>query len=306
MRPLVAVLSLFSLFTLSGCFGTGVKPDQKAPVKDPTPKIPVSIPARADTGAEQKRATILARIDQITKIAEESGCSTYRWKDRGRAPIAYIRGIALVYARSACNMNRPDVFIAASAHNGNDLKDGLSWYHSSLMAAGLDTRQQGIEALRSTYTLLIGLGMRESSGRHCCGRDMSADFSTSTSAEAGLFQTSWGAHRSSPAVLKELFSTYKNGKQECLKPVFSENVRCPSSDGISWGDGDGKDWQELTKQCPAFAAEYAAVVIRRNGGSKGEFGPMREKNVEVRLECIDMLVKIEDLLVRNPDLCRKL
>jgi hypothetical protein len=40
---------------------------------------------------------------------------------------------------------------------------------------------------------MMGLGMRESSGQHCEGRDMSADNVSSDTAEAGLFQMSWNA-----------------------------------------------------------------------------------------------------------------
>jgi hypothetical protein len=41
---------------------------------------------------------------------------------------------------------------------------------------------------------MLGHGMRESSGRHCEGRDLSADNVQSDTAEAGLFQTSYNAH----------------------------------------------------------------------------------------------------------------
>ena len=39
----------------------------------------------------------------------------------------------------------------------------------------------------------LGLGMRESSGQYCCGRDTSEDNTTADTAEAGLFQMSWNA-----------------------------------------------------------------------------------------------------------------
>jgi hypothetical protein len=51
----------------------------------------------------------------------------------------------------------------------------------------------GIDTLRHLFVLMIGLGMRESSGRYCEGRDQSASNTSADTAEAGLFQTSWNA-----------------------------------------------------------------------------------------------------------------
>jgi len=44
----------------------------------------------------------------------------------------------------------------------------------------------------------MGLGMRESSGRYCEGRDRNANNVTSDTAEAGLFQMSWDIHGVKP------------------------------------------------------------------------------------------------------------
>ena len=49
--------------------------------------------------------------------------------------------------------------------------------------------------------------MRESSGKYCEGRDKSADNTTAETAEAGLFQTSFNARRSSP-LLPKLFAEF--------------------------------------------------------------------------------------------------
>ncbi len=80
----------------------------------------------------------------------------------------------------------------------------------------------GVDTLRHSYTLLIGLGMMESSGKYCEGRDVSECFTTADTAEAGLFQTSYGAHIHSPS-LGDLFKTYKDGdKSQCLLDVFQD------------------------------------------------------------------------------------
>ena len=45
--------------------------------------------------------------------------------------------------------------------------------------------------LRRLFVLLMGLGMRESSGQYCEGRDRSAHNTSADTAEAGLFQVSF-------------------------------------------------------------------------------------------------------------------
>ena len=64
--------------------------------------------------------------------------------------------------------------------------------------------KDGIDTLRHTYALMIGLGMRESSGAFCTGRDTSQNFNQADSAEAGLFQTSFGVSKVDKTLI-ELF-----------------------------------------------------------------------------------------------------
>jgi hypothetical protein len=146
--------------------------------------------------------------------------------------------------------------------------------------------------------------MRETSGRYCLGRDLSADFTSASSAEAGLFQTSWGA-RTKHAELPKLYERYKTSQHSCLLDVFSKGISCSTKDAINWGqDGEeGKNWQNLTKSCPGFATEYAAVLIRVHGGKNGEFGPLRKHKAEIRPECDAMLSKVQKLVKEHPDIC---
>jgi hypothetical protein len=153
---------------------------------------------------------------------------------------------------------------------------------------------------------MLGLGMRESSGQYCCGRDMSAGFSSADSAEAGTFQASWGARRVAPGEMQKLFDKYKASKEGCFLDVFKQGVNpddCLGNNAKNWGDGDGYDWQALTKQCPAFSAEYAAILLRKLGGKVGEFGPLRHKAAEIRLECNNMLLSVQKTFQENPALC---
>ena len=92
----------------------------------------------------------------------------------------------------------------------------------------------------------------------------------------------------------------------CYLEAFSAHVSCAAHDAENFGTGQGAEWQKLTKDCPAFAAEYGAVILRRHGGKKGEFGPIRRKDTELRQSCDRMLTKVQELLAANPQFCDQL
>jgi hypothetical protein len=248
-------------------------------------------------------------LDHIQVISAGSKCASYYWKERGHAPQAYTTGLALVFARGVCQSSRADVKIVSAGRispgRDADQTDALNWYDSVFRGLNLSNDKDGVDTLRHAYTLLLGLGMQESSGKYCAGRDRSANFDSADSAEAGAFQTSWGASKTN-ATLPKLFDRYSRDRSGCLLDVFSKGVSCSAWDARTWGEGTGADWQKLTKACPAFAAEYAAVLLRTSGGSKGEFGPLRHKKAEVRLECDSMLVEVQTFVESHPEVCSSL
>ena len=242
----------------------------------------------------------------IKKIVSSStACTQYSWKDRGKTKLGYYQGVALTFAKALCQPKRSDVLIVQQANRNDAQKDAFSWYKSIFDSKKLSNEVAGPNTLRHAYTLLLGLGMRESSGKYCCGRDMSANFSSADSAEAGLFQASWGAKRVAPEVLTNMFNKYQASQDGCYLETFKDTFTCSSSDWKNWGapTSDGYKWQKLTKECPAFATEYAAVLIRLTGGSKGEFGPLRKKAAEVVVACDDMLKAVQAQIDKDPDLC---
>jgi hypothetical protein len=247
--------------------------------------------------------------DRIETIAAGSQCASYSWQNRGRAPKAYMKGMALVFARSVCNRDRADVKIVSAARgmpgSKADRTDGLTWYDSKFRELGMPNNAAGLDTLRHAYVLLIGLGMRESSGRYCVGRDRSADFSSADSAEAGIFQTSWGVSRAN-SELPALFQQYRNNQNGCLLDVFRQNVSCSEWDARTWGEGTGAEWQRLTKSCPTFATEYGAVVLRTSGGSKGEYGPIRKRAAEILPECDKMLLAVQQIVQSDSKACSEL
>ena len=255
------------------------------------------------------RAQQQTTIERISQIAANSSCAATDWKNRGRAPKAYMRGLAIVFARAICQPNRNDVKIVSAARgepNSNAKKtDALTWYDGVFSDLGMSNATAGVDTLRHAYTLLAGLGMRESSGQHCVGRDRSANFTTADSAEAGLFQTSHGARRFN-IELSNFYASYKAAQGNCLLEVFKRGVSCSAWDARTWGEGEGATWQRLTKACPAFATEYAAVLIRIHGGNEGEFGPIRRRKAEVIPSCDTMFSEVQNLVQSNPNACSEL
>lgn len=244
-----------------------------------------------------------AAVASIEAVAGGSSCASYSWKDRGPAPKGYIEGVAIVFARAVCAPTRSDVAIASAAKSTDDVHDALAWYASIFSGLGMSNDVAGVDTLRHEYTLLMGLGLRESSGQYCTGRDTSASNTSSDSAEAGAWQTSWDSHVVN-AELPKIFAKYRTSDVGCTLATFSRGVTCSAADWKDWGTGaDGLDFQKRSKECPAFAAEYAAVMLRVDGGRLGHYGPLRTQAAEVRPECDAMLKKVQDLVTTTPSLC---
>jgi len=243
-------------------------------------------------------SAISGTTDQILQIVASSAIARYSWKDRGVAPAGYIKGMAMMYARVYCKLKTGDAAATemAKANTGDDSRDGLAWYNQQFVDAGMDNSVAGIDTLRHLFVLLIGLGMRESSGKHCEGRDVGASNTTADTAEAGLFQTSFNARSASP-VLPQLFSQYANSVD--FVDIFKEGVRCGSSNAENFGTGDGKEFQRLSKECPAFAVEFTAVALRN---LRKHWGPINQKTAEVRVESDAMLMDVQKA-VDNFNLC---
>ena len=175
----------------------------------------------------------------------------------------------------------------AKANTGNATKDALAWYAQIFQNAGMSNEAAGVNTLRHLFVLLIGLGMRESSGRYCEGRDRSANNTGANTAEAGMFQVSFDARSASP-LLPQLFQQY-SANPSGFVDVFKEGVKCTASDLQNFGTGPGRDFQRLCKECPAFAAEFAAVGLRN---IRQHWGPIIKKAAEVRPEANLMLTQV--------------
>ena len=130
---------------------------------------------------------------RIIDIAEKSAIAKYSWKDRGKLPLGYTAGIAQCFGLAATRLlaGHPIATTAAQADRNLPDYDALSWYREQFMAAGMRTIEDGIDTLRHLFVLLLGLGARESSGRYCEGRDMSAATSPPTPLRRRCIKPSW-------------------------------------------------------------------------------------------------------------------
>jgi len=245
----------------------------------------------------------ISSIDHIHQMAGASAAGHFIWKDRGKAPAGYIKGMALVYGRVYCKFKAGDAAALEMArkNSGDTERDALAWYDEVFTAAGMSNDTSGADTLRHLFVLLIGLGMRESSGNHCEGRDMTANNVTADTAEAGLFQVSFNAKGASP-LLSQIFSQYKANPLGFVD-VFKEGVRGSPASWQNFGSGDGHEFQRLCKECPAFAAEFAAVALRH---IRKHWGPINRKQAQVRPECDALLSQVQFAIDASPALCSAL
>lgn len=230
----------------------------------------------------------------IPTAVEGSKCSKYYFKDRGYAPIGYLKGMAASYQRSLCRLKGADSSgtpaIVMSQKVGELGKDVFATY-------GIKCADPA-ECLRKNYTLLIGLGMRESSGWYGTGRDASADNVSSDTAESGLFQFSYNMHSRHP-MLDVLYKEYIAKPEQCMVKLFEEGKNPKKAMNTKYWSlvsenavkrDAGLKFQKVARECPAFAAEYTAV------GSRivvNHWGPIKRKEAEYRQECEDMLKAVE-------------
>jgi hypothetical protein len=222
---------------------------------------------------------------EIKQIAEDSDIAGYNWRDRGQAPLGYIQGMAFAYSvvyRKFLDDDQPARFLAKARDGQHSSTDALDWYQEEM-------REHGWDNLR------IGLGMRESSGVYCEGRDQSATNTSSDTCEAGLFQTSWNASACSTdfeRLLDEYSAIGENHQQTALE-LFSNEVSCGSADWDCYGSGQGFAYQQLAKHCPQFAVETTACGLRY---LRQHWGPIGRKEVEIRREADDMLRQVQDII----------
>ncbi len=286
-------------------------------VSTPVAAIPTSSEAKPTTQPirvshidpqQPSQALPTAARAGIADQASQSPCSASSWSQRGKAPVGYIPGMALTYARSLCRLKghvplQGAAEVMGRAKGKDHLVDAFAWYEDQFTSKNLDIATSGAAALKATYTLLIGLGMRESTGSHCKGYHQKAPKKTADTASAGLFQTSHNSlyftsrkNGFSEHHLQKLYEEYRAKPERCFLDVFKQGVSCTNQE--PFGSGAGAQFQQFTKDCPAFAAESAAIMLRV---ARRHYGPIGRRDAELNTSCTDLLDSIEKQIEGNPE-----
>lgn len=248
------------------------------------PEVPSKPPIDAPILDEQSLK------DKVTSIALNDQCSKVRHDNQGTPPKGYLKGIALSYARAVCNPNSGEVLVA-SQPIGPASKDALAHY-------GLNPKDSTAR-LQTVYALMIGSAARESSWRWCVGKDPGASNTSSETCEAGLYQTSYNS-RSADPVLPLLFEQFKKSSKGCFTVEYKGATTCSEANMKNWGGGEGVTFQKLSKDCPGFATEYHAAMVRVR---RTHYGPINLKKSLIVPACVTMFEKVRQAVVADPSIC---
>jgi hypothetical protein len=231
------------------------------------------------------------------RIANESRIADYSWDARGVAPTGFVQGMALSFAQTYKKLkaNHPAAIRMAKARTNSD-KDVLNLWRDEFEDLGMSNERAGIDTLRHLYAFMLGSGMRESSGQHCCGRDQSASNYDASTCEAGAFQTSYNASSASNPEFDYLMDEYLEGLSPGYLDAWSEDVSCSSSDWDNYGSGRGEDFQALCKNAPAFSAETHALTLR---DLCNHYGPVIRFEVELKADAEEMFRAVQDYMEKS-------
>jgi hypothetical protein len=235
---------------------------------------------------------------RICQLARESDIANYSWRDRGVMPLGFIQGLALSFGLAAQLLRHGEVVIQRIARKDTDnpAKDALSWYYGEFADLDMDNSKNGVTTLRHLFVLMMGLGPRESSGRYCEGRDMSASNTSADEAEAGMFQTSWNI-QSCDGYIEGLLEDFWQNPNGFLTE-FQAGIELDSNDLGVYGSGDGARYQFLSKFAPAFHCYVTALGLR---SLRQHWGPINRREVELRKEADDLLQKVQAVVNKTAD-----
>jgi len=218
-----------------------------------------------------------ARIDGVVS---RSSCAAHRWPGRGVAPRGYMLGMGRTYAKAWCDLRHPASVAARVAGTDFDAStDALAHYGR----AGGSPQ----ERLRALYALALGEGMRESTGNASAGFNRGVRHASPKEAEAGLFQVMPNSLHDSPW-LGELYDQYRAQPSWCLGEVFMEGTKNHHQPVL--GKGADAEFQRFVKACPAFAVDYATIVLRTD---LRKFPPVRRRKAQLLPACVAMFEEIE-------------
>lgn len=231
--------------------------------------------------SSEERAALLSVVD-------ESEMSSVDWgHGQGKAPAYYLRGMTVAFAAMLVRLDAADPYVANMARGLAPKNDVLVKYAGNFgLADGIGNHPA--TTLQALLTIMVSLGMHESSGRHCCGKDVAEQNVSHDTAEAGLFQTSWNASYGVSA-LAGLLECYQ-GRTDLLD-IF--RTKCAEANLKNWGEGIGVTYQKTAKECPAFAIDFTAVAMRH---MRRHWYPINKDMVTVSGEAFDHFTLVANVL----------
>lgn len=236
-------------------------------------------------------------IDNIVAVAKSSDLARFAWTGRGPAPIGYIEGMAVVYGLCVQKLTSRDSAALAMVRfvDGKNEHDVFDHYEPDLRAIKVVTDgASDLDRLRALFIILTGLGMRESSGGNDIGQDAGApENRTAEKAEAGLFQASWNVRAANPVEIRKLLDYYFMHADEGFADIFRAGTHPRPGAMQNYGEGDGAKFQQLSKTCPAFAVQVAAIGART---LYTHWGPLIHEAAQVRPEA-DKLFKLVQVII---------
>jgi len=80
-------------------------------------------------------------------------------------------------------------------------------------------------------------------------------------------------------------------------------VTCSAESWRNWGEGEGVEFQRLSKECPAFAAEFSALGLR---WKRRNWGPINTRKAEIRGEWDQLFRKVQQMVDGTAGACADL
>lgn len=240
-------------------------------------------------------------IDAIATAAAGSDAARYSWGGRGRASAGYIAGVAVVYGQMLRRLAARDSAALAMVRVVNGHADVFDHYQDILISKGMPTADAPeVDRLRALFAVLLGLGMRESSGGVDIGRDRSASNTSADTAEAGTWQQSRDSFAASgDPELPKLFAAYVGSGPDAVDAISKRGISplAGSMENSGDPDSDGYKFQELVKARPSIAALFAAIGMRT---LYTHWGPLKERAAEVISEADALFRQVQEIVGSVP------
>ena len=257
----------------------------------------------ANTAGTGGQAALSACEREIVALVAASPLPKHEWRGRGVAPIGYLNGMAITFARAYCKLRRGDRFATLMARKPQATEgdtDALAHLDGPFRRAGILNERDGADTLRHLFVLLVGLGMRESAGQFCQGVDASSGNQNREQFEAGLFQMSYsiGVGQAAHIPIHEFYEQLSGLPYGGLKPTFAQGVRCGRRPLTDTHDSAAGRFRNFCLTQPALYAELTALCVRYR---RRHWGPINRAMVELDPTCDQLLQAVQAVVDRQSD-----